>query len=61
MPGCELIAVFACGGDGEDGSIGGIIMFTEVITDRVKAKQALDEKVEELEKMNKIMVGREVK
>ncbi|MDZ7774607.1 MAG: PAS domain-containing protein [Bacteroidales bacterium] len=44
-----------------NGSIGGIIVYTEVITDQVKAEEQLKEKIEELEKFNKLMVGRENK
>lgn len=41
------------------GEIDGLIVYTEVITDRVKAEQELKEKIEELEKFNRAMVGRE--
>lgn len=42
-----------------NGSVGGLIVYTEVITERVKAEQELKQKIDELEKFNKLMVGRE--
>jgi diguanylate cyclase len=41
--------------------IGGFIVYTEIITQRIKDELELKEKLNELEKFNKVMVGRENK
>ena len=45
----------------EGGSIGGFVIYTEVITERIKAELELKQKIDELEKFNRAMVGRELK
>ena len=45
----------------ESGEIGGMIMFTQVITDMIKLQKELEAKVKDLETANKVMVDRELK
>lgn len=45
----------------ENNEIGGIIMFTQVITDLINLQKELEKKIEDLEAINKTMVGRELK